>query len=153
MAHDEVQLDAQIHSRGFTITMYKSSWGLAVDLDQAQPNGGSPALLVGGGRVYPNGVGEVRHQAGERRDQPAAPRLAMRPDSSRPYDTGPRCDSCTIGKVGAGKRHRIPLSLLLRSALTVRTAASARPGPGAKAARSRSDSPPQTPYRSLYWIA
>jgi hypothetical protein len=56
-------------------------------------------------------------------------------------------------QAGAGKRHRIPFPPLLRSALTVRTAASARPGPGAKAARSRSDSPPQTPYRSPYWIA
>jgi hypothetical protein len=41
---------------------------------------------------------------------------------------------------------------LLRLGLTVRTAASARPGPG-KAARSCSDSPPHTPYRSPYWIA
>ena len=56
-------------------------------------------------------------------------------------------------QVGAGKRHGIPFPPLLRSALFVRTAASARPGPGAKAARSRSDSPPQTPYRSPYWIA
>jgi hypothetical protein len=56
-------------------------------------------------------------------------------------------------QAGAGKRHRIPFPPLLRSALFVHTAASARPGPGAKVARSRSDSPPHTPYRSPYWIA
>jgi hypothetical protein len=56
-------------------------------------------------------------------------------------------------QAGAGKRHRIPFPPLLRLGLTVRTAASAEPGPGAQAARSRSDSPPQTPYRSPYWIA
>ena len=114
--------------------MYTSSWGVAVDLDQAQPNGGNlpllrggvglvyqpglglqgdaehlvvvlanhSSVLVGGSRAYPNGVGEVRHQAGERRDQPA-PRLAVRADPSRPNDTGPRCDSSTIGRSGRGR--------------------------------------------------
>ena len=81
-----------------------------------------------------------------------APRLAVRPDSSRPNDTGPRCDSSTIGRSGRGRvtGSQFPVAQV---GLTVRTAASARPGPGAKAARSRSDSPPQTPYRSPYWIA
>jgi hypothetical protein len=44
----------------------------------------------------------------------------------------PMCDSRTIGRSGAGKHHGIPISLLLRSALTVRTAASTWPGPGAR---------------------
>jgi hypothetical protein len=33
---------------------------------------------------------------------PPAPRLAVRPDSSRPNDTGPQCDSSTIGRSGRG---------------------------------------------------
>jgi hypothetical protein len=95
--------------------VYKSSWGLAVDLDQAQPNGGNLVLLVGGGRAYPNGVGRSDIRPVSAVTSPPAPRLAVWPDSSRPYDTGRRCDSRTIGRSGAGKGHRIPLSLLLRS--------------------------------------
>lgn len=34
---------------------------------------------------------------------PPAPRLAVRPDSSRPNDTGPRCDSSTMGRSGRGR--------------------------------------------------
>jgi hypothetical protein len=36
---------------------------------------------------------------------PPAPRLAVRPDSSRPYDAGPRCDSSpSVGRGGKGSR-------------------------------------------------
>jgi hypothetical protein len=75
---------------------------------------------------------------------PPAPRLAVRPDSSRPNDTGPWCDSRTIGRSGAGKRHGIPISLLFRSTLTpVRPPA---PGP-VRAPRRRVPAPTAHPKR------
>jgi hypothetical protein len=91
--------------------------------------------------------------ADERRDQPAGAAAGRAARLVTPERHRPTVRQQHYRQIRARKGHRIPLSLLLRSGLTVRTAASARPGPGAKAARSRSDSPPQTPYRSPYWIA
>jgi hypothetical protein len=112
---------------------------LAVDLDQAQPNGGNLALLRGGlglaeeprlglqggaehlVSVLANhsGSSSVAARIPRRRrggptlapmsavTNPPEPRLAMRPDSSRPNDTGPWCDSRTIGRSG-GEASRDP---------------------------------------------
>jgi hypothetical protein len=160
--------------------------GPLVDLDQAQPNGGSLALLrgglglveeprlglqgdaerlvvvladhggvlVGGGRAHPAGVGAVRNQARERRDQstglPAA-RTGPCPVAGKRHR--PTVRQQHHRQVWAGARHGNPLPPLLRAALVVPMTASARSGWSAKAARSRSDIPPQTPYRSPYRIA
>jgi len=91
--------------------------------------------------------------ADERRDRSASAAAGRAARLVAPGRHRPMVRQQNHRQVGAGKRHGIPISLLFRSGLTVRTAASARPGPGAKATRSRSDSPPQTPYRSPYWIA
>jgi hypothetical protein len=166
-----------------TITVYTSSWGLAVDLDQAQPNAGNLPLLRGelGLVEEPRLQGDTEHLvvvlanhsgsssvaaahtqtasgrsgigADARRDQPAGAAAGRAARLVTPERHRPTVRQQHYRQIRARKGHRIPLSLLLRSGLTVRTAASARPGPGAKAARSRSDSPPQTPYRSPYWIA
>ena len=91
--------------------------------------------------------------ADEHRDQPAGAAVGRAARLVTPERPRPTVRQQHYRQIRARKGHRIPFSLLLRSGPTVRTAASARPGPGAQAARSRSDSPPQTPYRSPYWIA
>jgi hypothetical protein len=163
----------------------RSPRGLAVDLDQVQPNAGNLALLRGElGLVEEPRLGlqvDTEHLvayspttagsssvaaahtqtasgrsdigADERRDQPTGAAAGRAARLVTPERHRPMVRQQHYRQIRAGKRHRIPISLLLRSALPVRTATSARPGPGAKAARSRSDSPPQTPYRSPYWIA
>jgi hypothetical protein len=168
-----------------TITVYTPSWGLAVDLDQAQPNAGNQALLRGElGLVEEPRLGlqgDTEHLvvvlanhsgsssvaaahtqtasgrsgigADEGRDQPAGAAVGRAARLVTPERHRPMVRQQHYRQIRARKHHGIPFPLLLRSALFVRTAASARPGPGAKAARSRSDSPPHTPYRSPYWIA
>jgi hypothetical protein len=110
-------------------------------------------VLVGGGAHTQTASGRSDIGADERRDQSAGAAVGRAARLVAPERHRPMVRQQHYRQVGAGNRHRIPISLLRRSALTVRTAASARPGPGAKAARSRSDIPPQTPYRSPYWIA
>jgi hypothetical protein len=95
--------------------------GIEGDLDgSAAALGGHGGVLLGVGGAHPDRVGQVRHQPGQGRDQPAgapaggAAALLVAPERHRAPVRQQH-----HRQVRAGTRHRIPRPPLLRLGLTV----------------------------------
>ena len=101
-------------------------------------------VLVGGGAHTQTASGRSDNGADERRDQSAGAAVGRAARLVTPERHRPMVRQQHYRQVGAGKRHGIPFPPLLRSALFVHTAASARPGP---APRRRVPAPTAHPKR------